>query len=151
MTGMPAWGVTHGDDVLWDVVAFLKKLPDLTAEQYQALVESVPKTHELLSPLLTELVCEKCGNRMNLRRGQRGRWLGCSGFPKCKGRLGWTKLDEATRRRLESALEKHERANPPVTLTRLDGTPIPAGTPVTGLIIPRGVAELEIHPSARTA
>jgi hypothetical protein len=46
MTGMPAWGVTHGDDVLWDVVAFLQKLPDLTAEQYQALVESVPKTHE---------------------------------------------------------------------------------------------------------
>ncbi len=45
MTGMPAWGVTHGDDVLWDVVAFLEKLPDLTAEQYQALVESVPKTH----------------------------------------------------------------------------------------------------------
>ena len=45
MTGMPAWGVTHGDTVLWDVVAFLKKLPDLTAEEYQALVKSVPTTH----------------------------------------------------------------------------------------------------------
>jgi mono/diheme cytochrome c family protein len=32
MTGMPAWGVTHDDDLLWDVVAFLRRLPDLTAE-----------------------------------------------------------------------------------------------------------------------
>ena len=46
MTGMPAWGVTHSDEVLWDVVAFLRKLPELTPDQYQALVKSVPKTHE---------------------------------------------------------------------------------------------------------
>jgi mono/diheme cytochrome c family protein len=49
MTGMPAWGVTHGDTVLWDVVAFLKKLPDLTAEEYQALVKSVPTTHNTIN------------------------------------------------------------------------------------------------------
>jgi hypothetical protein len=42
---MPAWGVTHDDEILWDVVAFLRKLPKLTAEEYQSLVESVPKTH----------------------------------------------------------------------------------------------------------
>jgi mono/diheme cytochrome c family protein len=45
MTGMPAWGVTHDDEVLWDVVAFLRKLPELTPEQYRSLVESAPKTH----------------------------------------------------------------------------------------------------------
>lgn len=45
MTGMPAWGVTHDDELLWDVVAFLRKLPGLTAEQYQALVKSAP-THD---------------------------------------------------------------------------------------------------------
>src|SRR5680860_1395784 len=44
-TGMPAWGVTHGDEILWDVVAFLRKLPELTPEEYQSLVKSVPKTH----------------------------------------------------------------------------------------------------------
>ena len=27
MTGMPAWGVTHDEDLLWDVVAFVRKLP----------------------------------------------------------------------------------------------------------------------------
>jgi len=46
MTGMPAWGVTHNDEILWDVVAFLRKLPELTPEQYQAFVKSAPKTHD---------------------------------------------------------------------------------------------------------
>jgi hypothetical protein len=43
---MPAWGVTHNDELLWDVVAFLRKLPELTADQYQTLVRSAPKTHD---------------------------------------------------------------------------------------------------------
>ena len=46
MTGMPAWGITHRDEILWDVVGFLRKLPELTPEQYQALVKSAPKTHD---------------------------------------------------------------------------------------------------------
>ena len=50
MTGMPAWGVTHDDDVLWSVVAFLRKLPELTPDQYQALVKSAPKTHDEMMP-----------------------------------------------------------------------------------------------------
>jgi mono/diheme cytochrome c family protein len=48
MTGMPAWGVTHRDGLLWDVVAFLRKLPELTPEQYEALVKSAPKHGELM-------------------------------------------------------------------------------------------------------
>jgi hypothetical protein len=43
---MPAWGVTHDDELLWDVVAFLRKLPELTADQYQALVKNAPKSHD---------------------------------------------------------------------------------------------------------
>jgi mono/diheme cytochrome c family protein len=46
MTGMPAWGVTHDDEILWDVVAFLRKLPELTPDQYQSLVKSSPKSHD---------------------------------------------------------------------------------------------------------
>jgi mono/diheme cytochrome c family protein len=46
MSGMPAWGVTHNDELLWDVVAFLRKLPELTPDQYQTLVKSAPRTHE---------------------------------------------------------------------------------------------------------
>jgi mono/diheme cytochrome c family protein len=45
MTGMPAWGLTHDDELLWDVVAFVRKLPELTLEQYETLVKNAPK-HE---------------------------------------------------------------------------------------------------------
>lgn len=45
LTGMPAWGLTHEDNILWDVVAFLRKLPELNPEQYRELVERAPKTH----------------------------------------------------------------------------------------------------------
>jgi mono/diheme cytochrome c family protein len=48
MTGMPAWGVTHDDEMLWDVVAFLRKMPELTAEEYQALVKNAPKHEEMM-------------------------------------------------------------------------------------------------------
>jgi mono/diheme cytochrome c family protein len=37
MTGMPAWGPTHSDARMWAIVAFLEKLPHLTAEQYQEM------------------------------------------------------------------------------------------------------------------
>lgn len=37
MTGMPAWGPTHSDDKIWAMVAFLEKLPDMTAAQYKEM------------------------------------------------------------------------------------------------------------------
>ena len=40
MTGMPAWGVTHDDHAIWPVVAFVTKLPELDATQYQDLLAS---------------------------------------------------------------------------------------------------------------
>jgi mono/diheme cytochrome c family protein len=40
LTAMPAWGRTHRDEEVWDVVAFLKKLPDLDPPGYDAAVKS---------------------------------------------------------------------------------------------------------------
>lgn len=40
LTAMPAWGKTHNDDAIWNLVAFVKKLPDLTAEQYHQMVDA---------------------------------------------------------------------------------------------------------------
>jgi hypothetical protein len=51
MTGMPAWGVTHSDEQLWDVVAFLQKLPELTPDQYQSLVKSAPSHPDLMKDM----------------------------------------------------------------------------------------------------
>jgi mono/diheme cytochrome c family protein len=39
MTGMPAFGVTHSDEEIWAIVAFLKKMGDLSPEQYQKMVD----------------------------------------------------------------------------------------------------------------
>ena len=39
-SGMPAWGKSMSDEYIWNMVAFLKVLPDLDAEQYKALVAS---------------------------------------------------------------------------------------------------------------
>jgi ketosteroid isomerase-like protein/mono/diheme cytochrome c family protein len=38
MTGMPAWGRTHDDQRIWGMVAFIRKLPELSPEAYQELV-----------------------------------------------------------------------------------------------------------------
>jgi mono/diheme cytochrome c family protein len=48
MTGMPAWGITHDDELLWDVVGFVHKLPELTPEQYETMVKNAPKHEELM-------------------------------------------------------------------------------------------------------
>ncbi|MEJ2217112.1 MAG: cytochrome c [Gemmatimonadota bacterium] len=36
MTGMPAFGSTHADSTLWDIVAFIGRFPHMTARQYEA-------------------------------------------------------------------------------------------------------------------
>jgi mono/diheme cytochrome c family protein len=36
-SGMPAWGITHDDERIWAMVAFLERLPELTPEQYQII------------------------------------------------------------------------------------------------------------------
>lgn len=36
-SGMPAWGPTHSDERIWNMVAFLQRLPELSEQQYQIL------------------------------------------------------------------------------------------------------------------
>ncbi len=72
-------------------------------------------------PLQTDLTCPKCSSPLNLRRGKNGPWLSCSKFPKCRGRLSWTSLDESVRNHWEKALGQHERANPQPTIRTVHG------------------------------
>jgi len=39
MTGMPSFGMTHDDDEIWAIVAFLQTMPKLTKEQYQKMAQ----------------------------------------------------------------------------------------------------------------
>ncbi|NNF43777.1 MAG: type I DNA topoisomerase [Phycisphaerales bacterium] len=99
-------------------------------------------------PVLTDLPCPKCEAPLNLRRGKRGPWLGCSTFPKCKGRAAWSKLEEDVKTRLLAELEENDRKHPPVVVHSLDGDVIPEGTPINDLKLPGGEANLDIHPDA---
>jgi mono/diheme cytochrome c family protein len=53
MSGMPAFGVTHGENELWQIVAFLRHLPEITdAEkaQLQGEKEEAEHHHEEVPP-----------------------------------------------------------------------------------------------------
>jgi len=45
-TAMPAWGKTHDDELIWDLVAFIRQMPKMSAAQYKAAVASAPEGHE---------------------------------------------------------------------------------------------------------
>lgn len=46
MTGMAAWGKTHDDTLIWNMVAFLREMPKLSPERYKALVKNAPEDHD---------------------------------------------------------------------------------------------------------
>jgi mono/diheme cytochrome c family protein len=48
LTAMPAWGRTHSDELMWDMVAFVRKLPTLSPAQYDAAVKSAPADHDTM-------------------------------------------------------------------------------------------------------
>jgi mono/diheme cytochrome c family protein len=39
MSAMPAWGRTLDDAAIWDVVAFVRKMPNLSTADYQQLAQ----------------------------------------------------------------------------------------------------------------
>lgn len=46
MTGMPAFGPTHQDEEIWKIVAFIKKVPELSQAQKEQLKEAAPTKHQ---------------------------------------------------------------------------------------------------------
>ena len=46
LSAMPAWGKTHSDDLIWDMVAVVRQMPKLSSDQYKKLVASAPESHE---------------------------------------------------------------------------------------------------------
>lgn len=49
MTGMPAWGLGHDDATIWSIVAFVTRLPGLSAEHYKDMVAKAPPDEEMES------------------------------------------------------------------------------------------------------
>ena len=38
MTGMPAWGKSHSDEAIWELVAFVEQLPGLSSAEYNTML-----------------------------------------------------------------------------------------------------------------
>ena len=106
-------------------------------------------------PLKTDLPCPRCEAPLYLRRGKRGPWLGCSTFPKCRGRATWSKLEEGQSKALEDQLADHEKQHPPVILKHMDGEVIGPQTLVADLIMTGGEQKLDLYeenvPRAKSA
>jgi mono/diheme cytochrome c family protein len=46
MSGMPAFGRTHRDDQIWNIVAFVSRLPQTSAQEFKAMEERFGKSRE---------------------------------------------------------------------------------------------------------
>ncbi len=75
-------------------------------------------------PYVTDLPCPTCESPLNLRSGVRGPWLGCSRFPKCRGRGKWQDLEKSKQDELLKKFEAHEKANPVPVIRTMDGKPL---------------------------
>lgn len=85
-TGMPAWPAQERDDEVWALVAFLRTLPELDAESYDALVQGdAPETAPIedleLSPGIRDVVTASCVRC----HGVNGRARGDGAFPHLAG------------------------------------------------------------------
>ncbi len=45
LTGMPAWGIYNSDEQIWDIVAFLSSINEITPEQYKKLAAAGKHGH----------------------------------------------------------------------------------------------------------
>src|SRR5207247_7207350 len=83
----------------------VKKLEGADLKQVEALLpllkDEAAKSQEMIAKIIganpaggiasvslksipTDIDCDECGKPMIIRTGRRGRFLGCSGYPKCK-------------------------------------------------------------------
>ena len=84
----------------------MKKLEGADLKQVEALIpllkEGTARAQEMINKIIsanpaaagngqtnlnnvaTDIDCDECGKPMVIRSGRRGKFLGCSGYPKCK-------------------------------------------------------------------
>jgi DNA topoisomerase-1 len=53
-------------------------------------------------PITTTIACPTCGSPLYLRGGKRGPWLGCSKYPKCRGRMAMNKLSPEDKKQIDA-------------------------------------------------
>ena len=86
-TGMPAWPSLVRDDEVWAMVAFLRKLPGLSAEEYQRLIRAEAPAAEPMQKMITPTtaVPESVIRSCMPCHGSDGLGRGTGAFPKLAG------------------------------------------------------------------
>jgi cytochrome c553 len=88
-TGMPAWPAQQRDDEVWAMVAFLRTLPELTAEEYRRLVQGKTASNGQATPIQglvgVESVSRPIVANCDRCHGADGGGRGGSAFPKLAG------------------------------------------------------------------
>jgi DNA topoisomerase-1 len=75
---------------LQQVEALLPLLKDEAAKSQEMIAKILSENPTagaaagLTFPITTDIDCDECGKPMVIRKGRRGPFLGCSGYPKCK-------------------------------------------------------------------
>jgi DNA topoisomerase-1 len=88
-------------------------------------------------PITTTIACSTCGSPLYLRGGKRGPWLGCSKYPKCRGRGAMNKLSPEDLAQVEALIPllKEEGAKAQELVAKIIGdNPATAGKKPTGNI-----------------
>jgi plastocyanin/mono/diheme cytochrome c family protein len=91
MTGMPAWGKTHTDEEIWDAVAFLARLPNLSSSEYADLLSAASSSE-------------------SEQQKQKGKQAGQSGGGATKGQAG----------QKEQAEQKEKSSQPAASVNMTD-------------------------------
>ncbi len=73
LSAMPAWGKTHDDKLIWDMVAFIRQLPRLSADQYKAAVASAPEDHEEMMKHMHGAASSKPHSHLDEHAGEHSR------------------------------------------------------------------------------
>jgi DNA topoisomerase I len=75
-----------GDDLktVEALLPALKEGGDKAAAMLTQLTGAAAPTNGKVGPIATDIDCDECGKPMVIRNGKRGKFLGCSGYPKCK-------------------------------------------------------------------
>jgi DNA topoisomerase-1 len=61
-----------------------KQTARLRGEALEKAQELMPAPAKKAPPEPTDIDCEQCGAKMMIRVGRSGKFLGCSGYPKCR-------------------------------------------------------------------
>ena len=82
-------------------------------------------------PITTTIACSTCGSPLYLRSGKRGPWLGCSKYPKCRGRMAMNKLSPEDKKQVDALLpllQEGAEANAALVAKIIGENPAAAGT-----------------------